>query len=87
MDREDVLEQIVVYPANNRNFKYATRAIDDDEALVQVEQFLLVAQRLKELGDDSSDWDRQIAWLQGIVGELWKSRGLYPGMAPMLLIY
>lgn len=86
MDREEILQQIVVYPANSRNFKYATRAFDDDEALVQVEQFLQAAQRLKELGDDSADWGRQIIWLQEVMGELWKSRGLYPGMAAVLTL-
>ncbi len=84
MDKPDVLDKILFIPNNPRNFKYAARIVSDDDALDLVERFLEVANTLKELGDTSENWDVRIGWLQSLIGELWKSRGLYPGMTAIL---
>jgi len=51
---------------------------------VLVECFLDAAGTLKELGGLHEDWDVRIAWLQSVMGELWESRGLYPGLPACL---
>jgi len=84
MNRPEILEKIILVPDNPRNFKYATRVISDDDALDLVEKFLEIANTLKELGDTSENWTVRIAWLQSLIGELWQSRGLYPGLAKVL---
>ena len=57
-------------PENARNFKYATRTITDDDALVLVEQLLDKVTTLRDMGDRSEDWAIRLAWLQSLVSEL-----------------
>lgn len=83
-DNPDILQQFLFYPDNPRNFKYATRHISDDDALDLVERFLEFAFTLKDLGDTSEDWSLRIDWLQSLIAELWKNRGLYPGLGKVL---
>jgi len=84
LDRPDVLDQFVFFPDNPRLFKFATREVSDDDALDLVERFLEIAGTLRDLGDTTEDWNQRIAWLQKLVGELWRSRGLYPGTPAVL---
>jgi exodeoxyribonuclease V alpha subunit len=84
MDNQEVLDKIVLVPSNPRNFKYAARIISDDDALDLIEHFLEIANTLKELGDTSENWPVRTGWLQSLIGELWKSRGLYPGLTAVL---
>ncbi|WP_157507555.1 ATP-dependent DNA helicase [Ktedonobacter racemifer] len=81
LDKPDVLEKILFVPDNQRKFKYATRIMTDDDALALIEYFIEVAAYLKELGDTSDNWSLRLSWLHSLVGELWRSRGLYPGLA------
>ena len=81
MDRPEVLDQIALLPDSDRPFKFGTRHVSDDEALGIVEGLLEVAAALNELGDDSESWPVRIAWLQSVVAELWRSRGVFPGLA------
>jgi hypothetical protein len=84
MDRPDLQARFLCIPENPRNFKYATRPITDDDALVLVEQLLEKATALRDMGDRSEDWSIRIDWLQSLISELWRSRGLYPGMTKSL---
>jgi exodeoxyribonuclease V alpha subunit len=84
LERPEVLEQFAFHPDNPRLFKYATREISDDDALDLVERFLEIAGTLKERGDTSENWAERIVWLRKLVGELWRSRGLYPGTPAVL---
>lgn len=84
MEKPEILDAILLVPENQRNFKFATRIISDDDALDLVEKFLEVANTLKNVGDTSENWSVRISWLQSLVGELWRSRGLYPGLPAVL---
>lgn len=84
MDQPDVLERIALIPDNPRCFKYGSRHISDDDALSLVERFIEIVSYLREIGDDSENWSLRIEWLNGLLGELWQSRGLYPGLARVL---
>jgi len=86
MDQPEVLDKILFIPSNPRNFKFASRIISDDDALDLVERFLEIVTALKDIGDTSENWSLRIEWLQGLIGELWKSRGLYPGL-PKIMYY
>jgi hypothetical protein len=84
LERPDVLEKLVLFPDNPRNFKYGTRHISDDAALVLIERLLETTAFLRDLGDRSEDWSLRINWLQSLIAELWQSRGLYPGLPKVL---
>lgn len=84
IDKPEILDQILLVPDNQRNFKYATRIISDDDALDLVEKLLEIATTLKDKGDTSEDWSVRIGWLQSLVRELWRNRGLYPGLPTVL---
>ena len=36
------------------------------------------------MGDTSEDWPTRIKWLNTLIGELWRNRGLYPGMPQVM---
>jgi len=84
LDQPEILERFAFYPENPQRFKYATRELTDDDALEVVERFLEIAGTLHELGDKSEDWPARIKWLNTLIGELWKNRGLYPGMPQVM---
>lgn len=83
-DQPEILDRIALFPENPRLFKYATRQMSDDDALGLVESFLRVVHILQEIGDTTEDWQQRASWLEGMVSELWSSRGLLPGMGPVL---
>jgi len=83
-DRPDVLERIALFPENPRLCKYATRHFEDDDALGLVEGFLRVVRELQDLGDTTEDWSSRARWLEELISELWRHRGLLPGMPAVL---
>jgi ATP-dependent exoDNAse (exonuclease V) alpha subunit len=83
-NKHEILEKIVLVPDNSRNFKYGTRHMTDDDALELIEKFIEIAETLKEIGDTTENWDERIRWLNSVIAELWKSRGLYPGLLSVL---
>lgn len=80
----DEAARFLVVPPNPRNFKYATRQFDDDEALELIERLIEAVNQLKSMGDRAEDWNVRLDWLHQQVGRLWTARGLYPGMAAAL---
>ncbi len=80
----ETLNSLVLFPDNARVCKYGSRHLTDDDALGLVEQFLSVASRLMEIGDASENWSGHVAWLRNLVAELWRGRGLYPGLPAVL---
>tara|TARA_R110000868_G_scaffold409926_4_gene696573 strand:- start:11957 stop:15601 length:3645 start_codon:yes stop_codon:yes gene_type:complete len=83
-DDPEKLQQFAFVPENTRLFKYATRVISDDDLLDIAERFLEITGTLQEMGDKSEDWAARAKWLQSLIGELWESRGLYPGVPAVL---
>ena len=83
-ERPDLLAQFAISPENPRTCKYGSKHLSDDDALGLVEQFLVAVEKLQALGDKTEDWTVRMAWLQKLIGELWKSRGLYPGLPAAL---
>jgi hypothetical protein len=84
LDRPEVLEKITLVPENARCFKYGSRHVSDDDALSLVERFVEIATYLRDIGDDSENWTVRLEWLNGLLAELWKGRGLYPGLARVM---
>lgn len=84
LDNSEILDQITLVPDNPRCFKYGSRHVGDDDALALVERFIQVATVLISMGDDSENWQVRLDWLNGLISELWASRGLYPGLARVM---
>jgi len=85
-DRPDVLERIALFPENPRLCKYATRHFEDDDALGLVEGFLRVVRELQDLDDTTEDWSNRARWLEDLISEVWRHRGLLPGMPAVLKV-
>lgn len=83
-DRPDVLNRIALFPENPRLCKYATRHFADDDALALVEGFLRAVRELQEIGDSTEDWAARTRWIEGLISELWRHRGLLPGVPAVL---
>ncbi len=75
------IERFAVFPENPLLCKYGSKLMTDDDALGLVEQFHQAVLALIEIGDRSENWQARRTWLEGIISELWKRRGAYPGMA------
>lgn len=83
-DNQEILNKLLFIPENPRNFKYATRQLTDDDALSYIERFLEIVKTLIEIGDKSENWEIRKQWLLGLLSELWKKRGAYPGLFSVL---
>lgn len=80
MEQPDVLDKILFVPDNSRHFKYAARHISDDGALGLIERLSEIVGTLQELDDTSENWQARQEWLASVMAELWRGRGLYPGL-------
>jgi len=84
LDKPDILKRFLFVPDNERNFKYATRHISDDDALDIVERLVETTQALIEIGDKTENWELRRTWLLSLIAELWNNRGAYPGLSKVL---
>lgn len=84
LNRPDVLDKILFVPENPRHFKYATRHISDDGAVGLIERLLEIVGYLREIKDQHEDWHIRQSWLASLLAELWRGRGLYPGLLAVL---
>ena len=84
LDQPDKLQRFLFIPENDRNFKYATRHISDDDALDIIEKLVETTQALINMGDKSENWELRQKWLLSLIAELWHNRGAYPGFLKVL---
>lgn len=84
MDNPEVLERLLFIPEHQRNYKYATREVSDDDALATIERFIEIVSFLIEIEDNSQNWEERRRWLYSLFTELWKKRGAYPGLPQIL---
>lgn len=84
LDNEEVLGKILYIPEHSNNFKYAAKHISDDDALIYIERLIQIVDELIVIKDDTENWQVRKEWLQTLLSELWKNRGAYPGMAPIM---
>lgn len=80
------LAEIALFPENPYLCKYGSKHLSDDEAIGLLEQFLAKVRLLREIGDKSEDWTVREAWLLKTIAQLWKHRGLYPGLLNALKV-
>ena len=85
LDDPVTLNKFAVIPENSGLCKYATKHVSDDEALGLLESLLESVRIVRDdVQDDSENWQQRIEWLESLIGELWKSRGAFPGMPAVL---
>lgn len=86
--RDDMerLTEIALFPENPFLCKYGSKHLTDDEAIGLLEQFLAKVRLLKDLGDESENWEVRESWLLKVIADLWSHRGLYPGLLKALEI-
>lgn len=80
LDDPHTLAEIAVLPENSNLCKYGSKHVSDDEAIGLLEQLLAKVRFLIEMNDQSEDWSVRESWLLKTIAELWKHRGLYPGL-------
>lgn len=85
-DDPETLALFAVFPENPRTCKYGGRLISNDEAIGLLEQLLSTVYELRNIGDDSENWDERERWLLGCIAELWNKRGLYPGLLNVMRV-
>lgn len=78
-DNPEILERITYIPEIAENFKYGTRHISDDDALIYVERLTEIVDYLIGI-DETENWKERKVWLVSLQNELWKKRGPYPGL-------
>ena len=67
-----------------RRFKYVSRPLSDGDAAQIISEMLRVARQLKKDRFVADDWDTRIEWLDKLLDDCWKQRGLFPGLAGVL---
>ena len=83
-DDPETLARFAVFPENPRTCKYGGRLISNDDAIGMLEQILSSVYELKNIGDDSENWDDREHWILGQIADLWSKRGLYPGLLEVM---
>jgi ATP-dependent exoDNAse (exonuclease V) alpha subunit len=68
----------------SRHFKYVCRDFTDDEAAILLHLLLDALERGKAERRIAWDWDAQITWVNRALDRVWKDRGVFPGMGPVL---
>jgi len=86
LEEPDRLAEIALFPENPLNCKYGSKHLTDDEAIGLLEQFLARVRFLRDIGDETEDWNVREAWLLKSISELWRYRGLYPGLLKALIV-
>ena len=84
VDNPEKLAELAVFPEHPALCKYGSKHVSDDEAIGVLEQFLSKVRVLKEMGDETENWDVREDWLLKAIAELWTHRGLYPGLLKAL---
>ena len=85
-DDPETLARFAVFPENPRTCKYGGRLISNDDAIGMLEQILSSVYELKNIGDESENWDDREHWILGHIADLWSKRGLYPGLLNVMHI-
>lgn len=83
-DDPEVLKNILFSPDQQRDYKYATREISNDNTLALIERFIEIVNYLIEINDDTQNWIERRDWLLSVFSELWIKRGAYPGLTEVL---
>ena len=86
LDDPDRLSEIALFPENPLICKYGSKHVTDDEAIGLLEQFLAKVRFLRDIGDQTEDWNVRETWLLTTISELWRYRGLYPGLLKALKV-
>jgi len=86
MNAPEILSKITLVPENSSVLKFASREVTDDDAIELVLRFIEIVNVLIEIGDETENWHLRLEWLNGLLGELWKTRGPYPGIPAVLNI-
>ncbi|WNZ29959.1 MAG: AAA family ATPase [Candidatus Bathyarchaeota archaeon] len=84
-DLDDIA--VVIEDDLERRFKYVSRHLTNDDATVLIEGAIRAIKQVKKDGIATPkycSWDDQIDWLDKILRECWRNRGLYPGLASTL---
>jgi hypothetical protein len=86
LEEPDRLAEIALFPENPFICKYGSKHLTDDEAIGLLEQFLAKVRFLREIGDETENWNVREEWLLQLISELWRSRGRYPGLLKALTV-
>ncbi len=82
-ENPNILERITYIPEISENFKYGTKHISDDDALIYVERLTEIVGYLEQV-DESENWNERKKWLLSLQNELWTNRGVFPGLMSAL---
>lgn len=83
--RQRVEELVVLVPAACAGeFSYAAEHLSNDTMILVLRRTLQVLERYKELGLFRGRTDRAAAWCRARLEEVWRNRGVYPGLAAVL---
>ena len=79
-DDLETIFRFAVFPENPITCKYGAHPLTNDDAIGLLEQLLSAVHELKQIGDESENWEVRERWLLDCIAELWSKRGLYPGL-------
>jgi ATP-dependent exoDNAse (exonuclease V) alpha subunit len=67
------------------DFRYGSSRVTMDRAVAVVERSIAALARIEQDGVLETSVAGELAWLNGVLLEIWDERGPYPGLAPLLL--
>jgi len=65
-------------------FSYGAEHVSDDVAVAILERIIQCVEQVRSDGHIADAWDRQLAWLNDVLAEVWSGRGSFPGSGSLL---
>ena len=86
LSKEQPTDQIIVRtpPGALLPFSYGAEHVTDDVALMVLDQLVQSVTQVQTDGLVPDDWDSRLAWLNDVLGEVWRGRGPFPGAGSVL---
>ena len=86
LSQEQPTDQVIVRtpPGALLPFSYGAEHVSDDVALVVLDQLVQSVTQVQADGLVPGDWDARLAWLDDVLGEVWRGRGPFPGAGSVL---
>ncbi len=68
----------------SEQFSYVSEHLTDDQAVIVLERLIQSVKAVQKENKIPGDWDSPIKWLDNVLAEVWRNRGVYPGVGSVL---
>jgi len=68
----------------SEQFSYVSEHLTDDQAVIVLERLIQSVKAVQKENKIPGNWTSHIKWLDNVLAEVWRNRGVYPGVGSVL---